>query len=567
MKNIGRLGLIFLIIAALAAFFACTETPPARPEEDDKTDAECEHVFSDFTVTEEPTENSVGVAEGKCSLCGEKTTAYLPKLSEEYYTVATTDATCEKDGEKIYSSSYGDFHVKTAAFGHNFVKTSETKATCVSEGKIEYKCSRCGKDREDIIDRTPHSYEITEEKKATCFDTGYVRYTCSGCGDEVVVYGSEYAHNYGEGTYVPVDCPELGYTEYVCAECGDIKKVYDEGPKHIYGDGTGVCVRCGDVCRHNFDGYICSLCGLDIEERVVSCGYFHCDGDGDGVFDVGEKVYFGFYPKSIVSDEEILRELSLVTPENGVYVLNGKKYVKKELNQRYASLAHFSDGSFVASKIYKDNGYFYRFEPILWTIKEEEDGKILLASDYVIEVSDFKKEYSYDTSSGEYVIGGGGYACAWEESDLRQFLNAEFLISAFDENQRGMIAPAANDNGAESNYYKDKAHANGNETTDFVFVAAYGELFGEDEATEGGDERIVTATDYAIGSGIGLKEGYGTGAAKYYTRSAGRTSKNAGIIGVDGSFLTDGALYAGKDDSGRTVDGIGVVPRVWVKKQ
>ncbi|MGN0768236.1 MAG: DUF6273 domain-containing protein [Christensenellales bacterium] len=567
MKTIRRIGFIFMIIAAFAAFFACTDTPPAHPDEDDDEPV-CEHILSDYTVTEEPTETAVGTADGVCSECGETVSVFIPKLSSEQYEVSEKPATCLENGERVYSSAYGEFRVTTSATGHNYVITSVKEATCVEEGETIYECARCGDVKREIADRTAHAYAVAEEVKATCDDKGFVRYVCSECGDEVIVNGVEYGHEYGEGTYFAATCPDKGYTLYVCGLCGAEKYVYDDGPEHVYEGGTGICLNCGAICGHVFDGYDCTLCGLNIEEKVSSLGYYHYDADCDGVSDVGEKVYFGFYPKSIASEESLIKTLSSSVPENGIYTVDGKRYVKEELDQRYAAYAHFSDGSPVASKIYKDNGYFYRIEPILWTITAAEDGKVLLASDYAVEVSDYlgKGGYRYDATSGEYLTAdGSGYACDWGSSDLRSYLNGEFVATAFDERQRGMIAPCVNDNGTETNYYKDKAHADGADTEDFVFVAAYGELFGTDEATEGSEKRIVSATDYAIGTGVGLGGGYSTGAVRYYTRSAGKTSDSVGVIGVDGSFATDGALYAETDSAnGGKIDGIGVVPRLWL---
>ena len=574
MKKFLRAVLIFILIVAVASLVAACTDDNREPNGSGNGgnnvqtgEQTCKHEFAEYTVTDEPTETRLGYAEGECILCGEKSGFYLPMLSEENYSLEIIPATCTEDGKKIYTSAYGTFEVEIPATEHNYKPTVVKEPSCTEKGLTEYECTLCGDKYSEESEKVEHNYVVTDYEEATCTYKGYTKYACSMCGDEVVVEGSEFAHKYGDGVHVSAVCPDYGYTEFVCSECGDVKTVYETELVHVYDSVSGKCEFCGKTCEYDFEGYKCPVCGLDIEERVAEDGFYHLDGNRDGIIGEGEIVYFGFYPCTVVTDNSVIKQLAETQPsDDGYYELNGVKYIKKALDQRYSGLGKFSDGTVINSKVFS-SGYYYRVEPVEWTVEETTDGKVLLRSKYAVDVLNYldKESFYFDAEKGGYYVNGEeNYACEWETSDLREFLNVYFLTKAFNDIQRELIVPVVNDNGPETNYYQGKAHADCEDTTDFIFVDAYSDLFGEDEAaSDASEERTVKATDYAIGSGIGLKNGYATGKVEYYTRSAGLNSNNIGIINTEGAFSVSGQLYSEKDETG-TVDGKGAVPCLWI---
>ena len=108
-------------------------------------------------------------------------------------------------------------------------------------------------------------------------------------------------------------------------------------------------------------------------------------------FDQGLALY-GIYPQKKVSDPRLLKELdSLVEPtENGWYFHKGKFYAKGR-------------GWFLCS-------------PILWRIASKKQGRILLVANSILDLRPFQE------------IGGEP---AYEASSLREWLNGEFLSTAF----------------------------------------------------------------------------------------------------------------------------------------
>lgn len=86
------------------------------------------------------------------------------------------------------------------------------------------------------------------------------------------------------------------------------------------------------------------------------------------------------------------------------------------------------DGDYVIFGRYEqdrndDNG----LEPIEWEILDEQDGKMLLISRYVLDVHKFQSE------------GSGYVSVSWENCDLRRWLNDDFLNTAFNTSEQQLI--------------------------------------------------------------------------------------------------------------------------------
>ena len=134
-----------------------------------------QHVWGEWTVTKEATEDEEGARERTCTVDGEKQTEIIPK----------------KD------------HV------HVLVKVDAVAATCTTAGNIEY--WECSKDHlkfsdaegttqiQDVaIAALGHDYQVTAETAATCTTAGSKTLTCSRCGDSYSETIPELGHNWGD---------------------------------------------------------------------------------------------------------------------------------------------------------------------------------------------------------------------------------------------------------------------------------------------------------------------------------------------------------------------------------
>ena len=583
MKKLLSFFCILALLAVLStAVVACekgaAQTPTTTPEADGgKTidellrEMEGEHTFS-YTVTVDPTEKTVGEGVALCTDCGLTANVFLPILSGENYTLRSQAATCTQDGFREYSSEYGVFVVKEKALGHEYRTTTEP-ATCTQDGVKTSVCARCGDTVTETLLQLAHDLHRTERVDGTCTTYGYTKYTCSLCGREFTQTDKDVTHDYDDGEYVPVACnteEKYGYTLYTCLVCGEEKKVYDEIPTHVYNKDTGICEVCGEKCSHTFDGYVCSVCGLDIEERVETDGYFLLDENGNGEIDVGEKVYFGTYPQSI-AEKETVEALRSVPETDGYYVADGKKYVRKTLDQRWGAMKKFSNGAIMTS--YADyesvdhvyDNYFYRVEPICWTVAATEDGKATLRADHILGVVAYKGKNGFAANGSEYFATQDGeltekYANDWAVSDLREYLNGTFYQTAFDETQKSLMTAHTSKNDRTTNYYQG-TNADNEDTEDLVFIDAFTEIFGEEETPSYSSEnRMKTGTDYALGCGLDAENDH----HPYYTRSIGNGTNVVGSIDTEGKFDTTTSLFFRTDDAGRTLNGIGFLPLVTI---
>lgn len=109
----------------------------------------------------------------------------------------------------------------------------------------------------------------------------------------------------------------------------------------------------------------------------------------------------------------------------------------------------FVNGSFTLGTFDQDGNPDNGAEPIAWRILAEQGDYLLAVSENVLFTS------SYDAEGG-----------SWEESDIRNYLNDEFYLTAFTANERKAIAKKMLKTPANPYY----THNNGCETNDYVFL-------------------------------------------------------------------------------------------------
>ena len=244
----------------------------------------------------------------------------------------------------------------------------------------------------------------------------------------------------------------------------------------------------------------------------------------------GDYIYFGEYPQTIKSSDVTVGD---VADEDGYYLgSDGERYAKVVADP-YSSYYNFSDGSDVTN----GETYYFKVEPIRWRILSESDGSAFILADGII-------------ANKAYNAGNNNY----KNSDIRAWLNGEFLNTAFGEVAQGLIETTEVDNSAYST--GDSSNENACENTfDKVFLLSYREVINSAYgfSSDGGDydtARQMTVSDYARSTGaymITSSDYFGCGSwwlrSPYYGNiSFARYVSNPGNAG--------GSNYANYDDRG-----------------
>jgi hypothetical protein len=202
----------------------------------------------------------------------------------------------------------------------------------------------------------------------------------------------------------------------------------------------------------------------------------------------------------------------------GVYFSSYRPY--------YAAYVSNTDNSYQ-----DDNGYatktvyWFKYEPLSWTILKESGGTALILCDSIID----SQQFDYDgTSSNNYA-----------ESTIRAWLNDTFYTTAFSELQREIILTTEVDNSAESTGDVTNTHTC-RDTSEKIFLLSYADLtnteYGFAADKNSSTVRDRQTTDYAQVQGcVTLSDDYSI----WWLRSS-ETFSNfyAQHINADGSIST-----------------------------
>lgn len=153
-------------------------------------------------------------------------------------------------------------------------------------------------------------------------------------------------------------------------------------------------------------------------------------------------------------------------------------------------------------------------EEIEWHVLEKNtDGNMLVVSRYALDCRHYH-------NSPEQVT--------WETCDLRQWLNSDFIATAFTNAQKKSIKTVTLENRDNSDYNTD----GGNDTKDKIFLLSIDEAKAYLPSTV---ERVCVATKYAESQGSQLESL--TRSCRWWLRSPGATLYNASFVKVDGFIL------------------------------
>ena len=169
------------------------------------------------------------------------------------------------------------------------------------------------------------------------------------------------------------------------------------------------------------------------------------------------------------------------------------------------------------------NIYWFKYEPISWTILNENNGTALILCDMIIDSQQFDYE-------------NGSYYNDYAESTVRKWLNETFYNTAFDELQKEIILTTTVDNSVASTGYSSNSYAC-EDTEDKVFLLSYKELTTYLTTNV---SRTKRTTDYAQSQGAYTSTFLGNG--YWWLRSPGSSdyfSYYARAVDYDGIILSN----------------------------
>ena len=184
-------------------------------------------------VTLEPTPESEGSYEERCSICDEVlSTGTIDKIALEYEKEFAIDKepTCTESGSKskhCITEGYEDLKIEVTELpplGHQVEEQWKVsiEAICTANGVEEKHCLRCGEVVETReISALGHEYAILVKENATCIENGYITKECKRCGDKITE--TIEAKGHGSTHQVVVTLPTYereGVYEEICNDCG-----------------------------------------------------------------------------------------------------------------------------------------------------------------------------------------------------------------------------------------------------------------------------------------------------------------------------------------------------------
>ncbi len=152
--------------------------------------------------------------------------------------------------------------------------------------------------------------------------------------------------------------------------------------------------------------------------------------------------------------------------------------------------------------------------PIEWLVLAEEDGRKLLLSKYALKAGGAHKTLTKIT---------------WDNCDLRQWLNNDFLNAAFTAEEQNRIQMTSLP--AEKN--PDFDHPTGEATEDKIFILSMGEV---EKYLPNQEDRICHATK-AAEEGMFIK----ADGCYWWTRNPGYSPESFARVQNDGSIFTYGS--------------------------
>ncbi len=165
----------------------------------------------------------------------------------------------------------------------------------------------------------------------------------------------------------------------------------------------------------------------------------------------------------------------------------------------------------------QDNNSSNGPEPIGWRVLEVSGGSALIVSEYALDARAYNEDYE---------------SVMWATCTLRKWLNGKFYDTAFNEEEKGLIALTKVKNADNPKYGTE----GGKDTEDRVFLLSLGEA---ERYFEDDEDRRAFPTEYAIARNVWVREK--TGTVWWWLRSPGYYGNYAAEVYPDGSLNNYGS--------------------------
>ena len=202
----GKILLVALLVFAMSLFVGCTTVEVHT------------HDYTAWEITDDPTENELGMAKRECKTCGEVDEDFVPKLSDERWTVTIDEPTHTEVGTRTLTSEYGVYKFEIPKLtDHEFgAWTIVTDPTETAEGTAVRVCP-CEATEETAVPTLSDAEAWTiSVVNPDHFNTGKTIYTSETFGVvEVEIPVIEHSYGDWEMTTAPTKDAE-GAAERYC---------------------------------------------------------------------------------------------------------------------------------------------------------------------------------------------------------------------------------------------------------------------------------------------------------------------------------------------------------------
>lgn len=302
----------------------------------------------------------------------------------------------------------------------------------------------------------------------------------------------------------------------------------------------------------------------------------------------GSYIEFGYFPKTVKNDS--VNIVSTEADADGYWLGDDDcKYVKISANPGSKTTYTYSDSTTENPHYVTAQEEYFKVEPILWKIIDEENGKALIYSDKILTAN--IPYYYYNKSSDSYVdtrtVGSDKkiQLSNYKYSNIRAYLNGlnasnylpqnleagyitdysgknsttglynGFINQAFSSAEQGIISTTTvlNDGTTNDNAKYNNVSLSCANTNDKIFLLSYQELNDKYFSSSSYTARAKKLTDYALANKADCYDEKAGG--RYWTRSPQRSDFfYAWYLHDDGRMVNVYVAFSGS----------GVVPACWI---
>ncbi len=286
-------------------------------------------------------------------------------------------------------------------------------------------------------------------------------------------------------------------------------------------------------------------------------------------YSVGDTIYYGTYPQSEVTDTTTIsvlntKAVALSAVGNGWQSYNyysgtgnsddGQmtasdymRYIDVELNdQKYRGVTFdsyrpYCTGYTTSTDHYYNgytygNVYWFKYEPLEWRVLDPSTGLVICET-----IIDSQPYNNYLLSADNEYWGDSAktyYANNYANSSIREWLNNDFINTAFSSSQQENIKVTELDNSCPY----DSAYNSAN-TSDKIFLLSYNEVtnsaYGFSTETGSNSARRAKGSDYAKCQGLEVYNSSSSsydGCSRWRLRSPGYRSDFTWLVGYNGDL-------------------------------